>query len=301
MACVIGGAVVQERSLAGDLEVGTRFRDCPTCPEMIVVPAGSFLMGSPSHEKGGGDDEGPPHDATIDEGPLRDVTIAVPFAVGVYEVTVGEFKRFVRATGHSTGNSCWAYGEDGWKDRSGFGWRNPGFGQGQQHPVTCVGWSDAQAFVSWLSRKTGEEYRLPSEAEWETVARIGVEWKCTHANAADASLKERYLDWPWPVASCRDGYVHTAPVGSFSPGGRIGLDDMQGNVWEWAADCWNASHEGAPSDGSAWEDGDCSRRVLRGGSWTNGPRPWTVTLRNMDLIGIRVSTYGFRVARTLEQ
>ena len=282
---VIGIALFVHKELVP--KSGDRFRDCPECPEMVVYLGGSLIWMDQKNEGRGV--------------PMYKGRIAAPFALGAYEITVAEFRRFVEETGYSAGDSCFTYERGKWEMRTGRSWRNPGFGQGQQHPVTCVGWSDAQAFVSWLSWKTGEEYRLPSEAEWETVARIGVEWKCTHANAADASLKERYLDWPWPVASCRDGYVHTAPVGSFSPGGRIGLDDMQGNVWEWAADCWNASHEGAPSDGSAWEDGDCSRRVLRGGSWTNGPRPWTVTLRNMDLIGIRVSTYGFRVARTLEQ
>ena len=124
-----------------------------------------------------------------------------------------------------------------------------------------MNWDDAQAYAAWLSREAGEKYRLPSESEWEYAARAGTAtaryWgegesgQCRHANGGDASVKERYSDWKWTVASCRDGHVHTAPVGSFAANG-WGLHDMLGNVWEWTEDCWNGSYAGAPSDGSAW-------------------------------------------------
>ncbi len=282
---------------ASELEVGQRFRDCPDCPELVVVPAGAFMMGSPSHEQGRFEEEGPVHQ----------VRIGRPFAIGVHEVTVLEFGRFVEVTGHSTGGSCHVWTTGGqWELRNGFGWRSPGFGQGGGHPVVCVSWDDARAYLEWLSRSTGERYRLPSEAEWEYVARAGTvtaRWwgegesgQCARTNGADASAKESYSGWT--VASCRDGYVHTAPVGSFAAN-VWGLHDMLGNVWEWTGDCWNGSYAGAPADGSAWESGDCSDRVLRGGAWLSCPRDLRSAIRVGDGTGLRNDVVGFRVARTL--
>ena len=224
------------------------------------------MMGSPESEAGRDDDEGPRHR----------VRIAKRFAVGRYEVTRGEFGRFVRETEHSTGNACWTYEGGEWEERSGLSWRNPGFTQADGHPVVCVSWEDAQAYVRWLSRKTGERYRLLSESEWEYVARGGTRtsryWgdgesgQCSHANGADRALKRRG-DWKWEIVSCDDGHSHTAPMGSFSANA-FGLHDVMGNVWEWVEDCWHESYAGAPADGGAWTvGGDCERRVLRGGSW----------------------------------
>lgn len=274
-------------------KAGDRFRDCPECPEMVVLPAGSYRMGSPSYET---------------EGPVHEVTFTTPFALGVYEVTVAEFGRFVDETGYSAGSSCHTYGGGNWEDRAGRSWRNPGFGQSGRSPVACVNWNDAQAYAAWLSRETGEQYHLPSESEWEYAARAGTAtaryWgegesgQCRHANGADASVKERYSAWSWPVASCRDGHVHTAPVGSLAANG-WGLHDMLGNVWEWTADCWNGSYGGAPSDGSAWEYGECDRRVLRGGSWSDGPSGLRAADRGGITSGYRNVDFGFRVARTL--
>ena len=135
--------------------VGERFRDCDGtwCPELVVVPAGSYMMGSPSSEEWREDSQGPVHR----------VRIAQPFAVGVYEVTVGQWRAFVLETGHSTGDSCWTSKDGEWKERSGRSWRNPGFSQSDDHPVVCVSWREAQSYVRWLSRKTGEKFRLPSE------------------------------------------------------------------------------------------------------------------------------------------
>ena len=270
---------------------GDRFRNCPECPEMVVVPAGSYQMGSPSYEQGRREYEGPVHE----------VTIAAPFAIGVYEVTVAEFGQFVDETGYSVASSCLTYEGAGFHtDRS---WRNPSFGQGGRHPVTCVSWNDAQAYAAWLSQETGEEYRLPSESEWEYVARAGTStprpWvegeagQCRHANGADASDYSVLT-----VESCRDGHAHTAPVGSFAASG-WGLHDMLGNVWEWTEDCWNDSYGGAPLDGSAWEHGYCGRRVLRGGSWYDSPSDLRAADRVWDSAGNRYFDYGFRVARTL--
>ena len=197
---------------------GDRFRDCVDCPEMVVVPSGGFRMGSPASEGGRKDAEGSVHR----------VTITRPFAVGVYEVTRGEFARFVEAAGHRMGD-CWTWEDGKWKKRSGHDWRNPGYDQTDVHPVVCVNWADAQAYVGWLSEKTGEGYRLLSESEWEYVARAGTVtaryWgdgetgQCRHGNGADEAIKRwnPALKPKSRLVSCDDGHVWTAPVGSFSP------------------------------------------------------------------------------------
>ena len=289
-----GAVLVLMAGAAGAQPAGTTFRDCPGCPEMVVVPSGRFQMGSPSSEKGRLDDEGPVHE----------VTIARPFAVGVNEVTRGEFARFAEATGRSTGNNCWSYESGEWKARSGRHWRDPGFSQTDEHPVVCVRWNDAQAYVRWLSGETGEAYRLPSEAEWEYVARAGTRtawyWgesesgQCRYANGAD----EASGDLGGGKARCNDGHARTSPVGSYEANG-YGLHDVLGNVWESVQDCWNGSYAGAPRDGSAWMSGECGRRVLRGGSWYVDPRNLRSADRGRYWSGNRVNLIGFRVARTL--
>ena len=287
---LMGEAEELER-LAG--EVGKVFRDCAECPELVVVPSGTYMMGSPSSEDGRDDDEGPMHR----------VRIGRAFAVGVKEATVGEFGRFVSETGRSTGNACWEWDGE-WKERSGRSWRNPGFSQTEGHPVVCVNWHDARAYVEWLSRKTGKGYRLLSESEWEYVARGGTGtsryWgegesgQCRYANGAD----ETSGDFRIGKTSCDDGHARTSPVGSYVANG-YGLRDVLGNVWEWVEDCWNKSYRGAPTDGSAWESGECGRRVLRGGSWYDWPRNLRSAVRGRSTSGVRSVSGGFRVARTL--
>ena len=277
-----------------ELEPGRRFRDCDACPQMVVVPAGSFMMGSPPGEEGRFDNEGPVHR----------VSIAEPLAVGVHEVTRGEFARFVRETSRSTGNACrvWDSNEGKVVERSGLNWRNPGFAQADRHPVVCVNWDDAQSYVRWLSRETGERYRLLSESEWEYVARAGTRtaryWgesesgQCRYGNGADASTT---FDWR---VSCSDGHARTSPVGSYTKNG-FGLHDVLGNAWEWVQDCWNEDYAGAPGNGRAWERGDCSQRVVRGGSWVDKPRNLRSAVRYGFASGDRDYDVGFRIARTL--
>ena len=287
----------RERAL---LMPGRAFRDCPECPEMVVVPAGSYLMGSPHDEKKRQKDEGPRHR----------VTISQPFAAGKYEVTRREFAAFVRESGHVVGGGCWVYDsvKRGMVRDAARSWRSPGFEQTDLDPAVCVNWDDVKAYVAWLSSMTGKPYRLLSEAEWEYAARGGTRtsryWgddasaQCAHANGADGTLKAHYSNWAWVVASCRDGFVHTAPVGSFSSNG-FGLHDVLGNVWEWVEDCWNERYVGAPSDGSAWTDGECARRVLRGGFRDFIPGILRTAVRSRDGTGDRFNESGFRVARTL--
>ncbi len=264
---------------ADDVEVGRVFRDCQTCPEMVVVPPGSFVMGSMALEEGRDDNEGPRHL----------VTIGVPFAVGVHEVTFAEWDACVRAGG-CEGDEV---DDEGW-------------GRGRR-PVINVSWWDAMAYVWWLSEETGEHYRLLSEAEWEYVARAGTEtaryWgegaalQCQNANGYDhTGHQEKGYDRTF--VPCEDEHVETAPVGSFLPN-PFGLHDVLGNVWEWTLDCWNESYSGAPEDGRAWGEGDCSRRVLRGGSWNNYPGSLRLANRNRYSPGYRSFSLGFRVVRTI--
>ncbi len=270
---------------------GSVFHDCEQCPEMVVIPAGSFQMGDVS-----GDD---------DERPVHEVTIGYSFAVGRYEVTRREFARFVEADGYDVGNTCWVW-ENKWVERTDSGWRNPGFSQTDRDPAVCVNWEDAQEYVKWLSRETGEPYRLLSEAEWEYVARAGTttRWywgeselgQCDYANGADLQAKKH--NGEWTVVECDDGYYQTSPVGSFQENAFRVFDTM-GNVWEWVEDCWNGNYKGAPTDGRAWLSGDCSRRVVRGGSWLSDPPFGRPANRLRDYPGARDYDLGFRVARTL--
>ena len=238
---------------------GRRFKDCAACPEMVVVATGSFMMGSSSSEKGRDSDEGPQHR----------VRIAQPFAVGVYEVTFAEWDACVSAGG------C-----------NGYGPADRGWGGGQR-PVIYVSWNDAQAYVKWLSNKTGKRYRLLSEAEWEYVARAGTEAPF-HFGMTISKNQANYN---------RNYGAQTVEAGSF-PSNGYGLHDVHGNVDEWVQDCWNDSYSGAPTDGSAWTSGDCSGRVLRGGSWDSEHRNLHSADRDWGPANYRSIRTGFRVART---
>ena len=297
-------AAVQEKAeraerVARKWPRGKKLRDCEVCPEMVVIPAGRYRMGSPSTEK----------DRDSDEGPVHDVTIWEPLAVGIHEVTKEEFRQFVKETHHSTGKDCVTFESGKWKNRSGRSWKKPGFSQDKRHPVVCVSWADAKAYVGWLSIKTGEAYRLLSESEWEYAARGGTRtsryWgeaetsQCRYANGGDKALRKRYSKWIWKTASCNDKRAHTSSVGGFQPNG-FGLHEMLGNVWEWVENCWHSSYQGAPTDGSAWtRGGDCSKRVLRGGSWLGEPGNLRSASRFAYSTGNRSSVNGLRVARTL--
>ena len=275
---------------------GETFKDCADCPEMVVIPAGRFRMGSPSGESGRYENEGPVHGVRIGR-----------FALGKYEVTKAEFAAFVRDSGYDTGGGCWVYTGGDWKQQASTIWRDPGFAQTDRDPVACVSWDDAKAYAGWLSRQTGKAYRLASESEWEYAARAGTttarHWgddadaACGYANVADRTAKERYGDWP--IHNCRDGQVHTAPVGTYRANG-FGVHDMLGNVWEWVEDCWNESesYAGAPGDGEAWTWSGCRHRVLRGGAWVDKPGDVRAANRFEDVSGVRGYYSGFRVART---
>ena len=291
-------AAEAERRLAELRRPGRVFRDdCDGCPELVVIPAGTFRMGSPASEEGRYDNEGPQHSVTLRS-----------FALGRTEVTRAEYAAFVTATGHGSGGGCTVFDGSQWDTDDDASWREPGFSQGGGHPVVCVNWRDAQAYVAWLSRETGSSYRLPSESEWEYAARSGTttarHWgagsadQCGYANGTDAASKRR-INWR-NAAECDDGMIWTASAGSYAENG-FGLLDMLGNAWEWVEDCWHGDYRGAPSDGTAWtRGGDCGRRVLRGGSWGSAPRNLRSALRLGNAAGARDDSIGFRVARTLD-
>ncbi|MDE0204439.1 MAG: SUMF1/EgtB/PvdO family nonheme iron enzyme [Candidatus Tectomicrobia bacterium] len=253
-----------------DRQPGARLRDCETCPQLVVVPAGSFTMGSPDSEWG----------RFANEGPQRQVTITEPLAVGVYEVTFEEWDACVNAGG------C-----DGYEPK-GEGW-----GRGDR-PVINVSWDDARAYVDWLSLRTGQRYRLLSESEWEYVARAGT-LEPFHTGFTISAEQANY-DSSYTYGSGQKGRYRgrTVQVGTFSPNA-FGLHEVHGNVWEWTQDCWNEDYTGAPTNGVARETGECEQRVLRGGSW--GDVPWL--LRSADRgkreSGIRGPKIGFRIARPL--
>ena len=265
-------------------EVGQRFQDCAACPVMVVIPAGSFMMGSPGPE------------ADSDEGPQHRVTIEAPFAVGIHEVTFAEWDACVDGAG------CGAHFL-----------RDNAPRESDRHPVVPVSWDEAWAYTAWLSRETGELYRLLSEAEWEYMARAGTQtdrywgddpypqqfsYQCRYANGRDqtAHAELEHLTEPVP---CSDWYVRTAPVGSFRSNA-FGLHDVLGNVSEWTEDCWNNDYSSAPADGSARRLGDCSRRVMRGGSWWGQPWSLRSAFRAGVLSEVQEDVLGFRVARTLK-
>ena len=274
---------------------GEMFRDCPTCPLMKVLPPGRFMQGSAADDP----------DPQPFEQPRHPVAIRRAFGMGVYEVTVGEFREFVDATTRKI-TGCTVY-DGSWHERPDLSWSDVGYPQTSTHPVACVSWRDALDYTIWLSQKTGQHYRLASASEWEYAARAGSEaprpWSadtsaaCRSANVADLAAAQRYPGWK--VHPCNDGYVYSAPVGSFAPNA-FGLYDMLGNVFEWVEDCWHPDYRGSPSDGSAWVTGDCSERDLRGGSWFTAPSYVSVAARNRFDEGYRSNTVGFRLARDIE-
>ena len=265
--------------------------DASWCPELVVIPAGSFMMGSPETEEGRLDHEGP----------QRQVTLARAFAMGRYPVTRGQFASFVAATGHDMSGGAYAWTGRGWVLMADRGWRNPGFAQTDAHPVVCVSWLDAQVYVRWLAENTGQSYRLPSEAEWEYAARAGTAtpfWTGATITTAQANYDGNYTYGPGAKGVSRQGTVAVDDA-SF-PANPFGLDHMHGNVSEWVQDCYADSYAGAPLDGHLVVDRkDCRVRILRGGSWFDSPRDLRSAGRVRRAPEGRYGRSGFRVARLL--
>jgi formylglycine-generating enzyme required for sulfatase activity len=287
--CAAPLTAAQER----ELKPKDRFRECENCPEMVVLPAGSFTMGGPPSPGGLSKRNEPQHV----------VTIARPFAVGKLHVTVDQFGVFARETRYTSHYGC--------------DWRAPRFRQGGSHPVVCVNWEDANAYVGWLAKKTGKSYRLLSEAEWEYAARGRTSpgnyppYWFGDAEKKDLCRYGNYVEDAYRVGKrdsdeirCNDGthaFHYTSPAGHYRPND-FGLYDMFGNAWQWTADCWHEDYNGAPVDGSPWtsecQPGPLEQRrgehIVRGGSYIRDEETWsrgTGEIVNND--------GGFRVARTL--
>lgn len=241
----------------------TTFRDCGDCPEMAVIPSGAFFMGSRESEPGSDDDERPRNQVNVES-----------FAIGKFEVTFDEWDACFEAGGcdHQPGDMGWGRGK---------------------RPVINVSWEDAKQYVDWLSHKTGTTYRLPSEAEWEYAARA--------FPTSDEANSPAYAfgDAIAKVQANFGGNVgRSVRVGEY-PANAWGLHDMHGNVWEWVEDRWHNNYDGAPANGLPWIEGTASARVLRGGSWSDGPRDLRSAIRHRYLPVYRLNNFGFRVARTL--
>jgi formylglycine-generating enzyme required for sulfatase activity len=266
------------------------FRDCPTCPEMVIVPAGSFLLGSPADEPNRRDDEGP----------QRRITMSAPLAVSRYEIRRGEYEAFVRATGHPLGVGCLTdrVRRGIWAMDSVSTLRDPGFSQTDDHPAVCVSWEDAQAYVAWLNDQAPDaHYRLPSEAEWEYAARAGsttaFPWGddanqgCAYMNGVDRTALASYPDWN--ALACSDGALNSAPVGSYRAN-NFGLHDMIGNVSEWVEDCTTENYDAPPAT-------PCDRRIVRGGAWGSTAPNLRTADRFRQPAGHRDDSIGIRVVR----
>jgi formylglycine-generating enzyme required for sulfatase activity len=276
------------------------FKDCEDCPEMVALPTGEFMMGSPPDERYRQRVEGLP----------RHVVIARRIAIGRFEVTVDQFSAFVTETGMTVGNTCRVIVEfDG--STAVFGrpeasFRDPGFDTTGSHPAVCISWHEAQAYAAWLSRRTGKQYRLPTEAEWEYAARADTQTSysfgddetelCSRARFAD--LGSRFV---WR-GSCRSDTATYGPipVGKLRPN-QWGIFDMHGNAWEWVEDCWTPNASEIPTDGSPFSrPGKCEMGVIRGGSFASGPQRVRSATRFPMAVASHFQNNGFRIALSLD-
>lgn len=275
-------------------------------PEMVVIPTGSFTMGSPSGEA----------DRKTNEGPTHRVTFSRGFALARTEVTVGQFRTFANATSYygtaanSGGSSIYDERSGSMADKSGIDWRNDHAGKTADAnlPVIHVSWVDAKAYADWLSEQTGKKYRLPSESEFEYALRAGAQTRYPWGDSdptrvvgnltGDGDRSASRRNWVNAFKKYDDGFWGPAPVRSFEAN-RFGLYDMSGNVSEWVEDCWHDSYNRAPADGTAWVNPGCVQHVIRGGSWASAPDQTRSAFRLTSSAGTVNPRLGFRVARDL--
>ena len=302
---------------ANGLKPLPHFKDCDQCSEMVVLPAGQFMMGATDDDTKGGDEQ----DKLISqesETP-RHLVHVKSFALAKFDVTREQFALFAMFTRfESKGCQIYAntppdyikiFGKKNWFSPAYANWERPGFNQTELDPVVCVSWNDAQQYIAWLNstvgKETGHHYRLPTEAEWEYAARAGTDtpnyWggvgspsQCKYANAKDLSAKD--INPEYPYANCDDGYRNTSPVGSFLPNA-WGLYDMLGDVEQWTQDCWHENYADSLATGPALGPGNCSNRELRGGGgWIGPPFGTRTSLREIAVPDYRKSQIGFRLA-----
>jgi len=259
---------------SADTKPGTVFKDCKDCPELVVLPKGTFTMGTPDDELG----------RQPDEGPLHEVTFKKPFAISRFQVLTGEWNAYLRDTGYvmpdgdkRPGRECIA--------------GKPRYPITDRQPAVCMNYPEAEAYIAWLSKKTGKAYRMVSESIREYAARGGTTGPFPFP--LDEG-KEYSIAKHANTYGPEDGFSHTAPAGSYAPNA-FGMYDMHGNVYEWVADCLHKDYIGAPTDGSAWKDGVCEKQHIRGNDWTEAPifsrsgnRNWLYPHNRGDWLGFRV-------------
>lgn len=283
-------------------------RDCEHCPEMVVIPAGTALLGASAEDKFG----------NADELPERTFVIRQPFAVSRYEVTRDQYEAFVRATNRPVGGDCLTdrRKRGDWQYDTATTFRDPGFVQPGDHPVACVNWDEAQAYIAWLNTQTGDAYRLLTEVEWEYVARSGwtqnmiYPWGnnpakgCPFANVFDRTTLQTYAGVDtsgykvFDPMDCADGWLNTSPVGSLQPNA-FGVYDMIGNVAEWVEDCYSATRDRLSESGAPPAESSCARRMVKGGSWGTLAHNVRIAERIPYPGTHRDDSIGIRVARTL--
>lgn len=285
---------------------GKTLRDCPECPELVVIAAGAFTMGSTPEETAGA---GVPEARARNEEPSVTVTIARSFAIGRYELTIGEFRAFARDTGFKATPGCFGFKNKSWALFPEATWEAPGHPVTDRHPAMCLNAGEYGQYLAWLSRKTGATYRLPTEAEWERTARLGTPagqvfragdaGACRQFNAADRQFTVNYDD-KWPAFACDDGYLITAPVGNYAANA-LRMYDVLGNVAELTADCFVGGHTGQPTDGSArrFAPEPCNPLVFKGGSWAGEPSFLRPAFRVAATAEVRGNGFGMRVLREL--
>ena len=271
-------AQTSQPSAAPERAAGAVFEDCEGCPELVVIPAGSFTMGSSAAQKVWAVAHGADATSVADEAPQHRVKLRA-FAMGEYDVTRAQYGQFVRESGYQTAGGC--------------SWENPGFPQDDLDPVVCVSWRDAQAYIAWANgRLTAgtHPFRLPSEAEWEYAARAGTSSLFWWGDDPKLAPDRAWYD--------ENSNGRTQPVGG-KPANDFGIFDTAGNIWQWTQDCYAPTYDKAPDDGRAVETGDSCLRVDRGGSWLNPLWLLRPTTREHNASDFRDRTIGFRVARDL--
>jgi formylglycine-generating enzyme required for sulfatase activity len=286
---------------------GSQFiKDCDVCPELVRIEPGAFQMGTAEDEFN--PPEVPP-ERVREERPAHLVQIDYPFAIGRHEVTIGEFAVFAEATDFEV-EACFGLIGKAWEFIPTANWRDPGFEVTDAHPATCLSYENFAAYLQWLSTRTGQTYRFPTEAEWEFAARSGLgdepapsslgPQACQHLNGADVQFALVFAeDWRPGLLDCDDGYAASSPVGSYQSN-QLGMYDVFGNVSEWTEDCSGSTHEGAPADGSAHRFEPCAARVLKGGSWSGGPGYLRPAIRGGFPEILRGDGHGLRVVRELK-
>ncbi len=297
-ALAVTATVARADDATLSVDAGAIFKDCADCPELVVIPPGDFVMG---YDGGVAEDryEGPPHP----------VTIGYAFAIGRMEISNAQFGAFVEDTGYEPGTDCRMWDGTGVSHIPGKDWRDPGYGRppAANEPAACISWYDAKAYVGWLAKQTGQPYRLPTEAEWEYVARGGSQTDYAWGNDPDAGcFMANYYDEsaagqrPWDPVGCDDGHAIVAPIGSLQPN-PFGLYDIIGNVWEWVEDCYIMPYGVQPTDGSDHQvDGACERRGVRGGAWHSRATWQRPSFRGRDTEDFVTQVFGIRVARDLK-